>query len=207
MAQILDTNGYKALRGITDNSRDAQITAALKPAEHVIQRAINRDILSDPVTETRKFRYEGPIVNIDDAVKITAVKIDSAALVEDEHWIAEPYDREQPFYWLDFGPYSGRAPSPEMGFERNLDILNRRPFRWVEVTAEWGWKEIPEDLRLALALLIDEVANPTSGGSGISAKSVADTSVVYEAPEASSAPPVLPPAVQQILNPFRRIVL
>lgn len=207
MAAILDTAGYKALRGITDATRDAQIAAALPPAEAAIQRYIGRDVTSALVTETRKFRYEGPIVNIDDIVKITQAKIDDLVLVADEQFIAEPNDKTQPFYWLDLGPFTGRRASPLMGFTRNEDVLGRRPFRFITITGEWGWDSIPVDLKLAVAMLVDEVASPSAEHRGISAEAVADTSVVYESPEVSTSPAVLPPAVEEILNPFRKIVL
>jgi len=207
MQTILTTTAYKTLRGITDSSRDAQIAAALPPAETAIARYIERDVLSDPVEEERKYRYEGPIVNIDDAAEIVQVKVNDAVLVRDEQFIAEPYDRSQPYFWLDLGPFTARRTSPEMGFMRNEDVLGAKAFVFVTVTAEWGWAEIPEDLKLAVAMLVDEVAGPNARERGISAKAVADTSVVYEAPESGQSPPVLPPAVEQLVNPFRKIVL
>lgn len=207
MQTILDTAGYKALRGITDTNRDVQIAAALPPAEDAIVRYIERDVLSDPVSEERKYRYEGPIVNIDDAAEVEEVKIGAAVLVRDEQFIAEPYDRSQPYFWLDLGPYTLRRASPEMGFMQNEDVLGSSTFRFVTVKAEWGWATIPPALQLAVAMLVDEVAGPNVKERGISAKAVADTSVVYEAPESGLSPPVLPPAVEQIVNPFRKIVL
>lgn len=208
MAAILDTAGYKTLRGITTADRDAQITAALPAAEDALARYIERDITVDPVTETRKYRYEGPIVNIDDAISITEVKIDDAVLVADTNYTAEPYDQSQPYYYLDLAGYTTRPASPLMGFMRNEDVLGRRAFTFVTVTAEWGWPDPkPEALKMAVALLVDELAPATSDRRGISAEAVADTSVVYESPEAATAPPALPPAVEQLVNPFRRIVL
>lgn len=207
MAQILDTAGYKALRGITDASRDAQIAAALPPAESAIISHIERDILVNPVTETRRYRYEGPIVNIDDTSLINAVTIDGTELVADEGYVAERQGADQPYSWLDLGFYMGRSASPEMGFTRNLDLLPARSFRFVEVDADWGWASIPESFKLAVAMFVDETAGAAAQHRGISAQAVADTSVVYEAPENSNSPPVLPPAVEEILNPYRRIVL
>jgi hypothetical protein len=208
MAAILDTEGYKALRGITDAGRDAQIAAALPAVEDAIARYIERDITTDPVTETRKYRYEGPIVNIDDAIAVNEVKIDEMPLVADTHYTVEPYDRSQPFYYLDLGATVYRPPSPLMGFKRNEDVLGRRGFQFVTVTAEWGWPDPkPASLKMAVALLVDELAPATATQRGISAESVADTSIVYESPESANSPPVLPPAVEQLVNPFRRIVL
>jgi hypothetical protein len=94
-----------------------------------------------------------------------------------------------------------------MGFMRNEDVLGTAPFRFVTVKAKWGWGTIPPALKLAVALLVDETAGANVAERGISAKAVADTSVVYEAPESGTSPAVLPPAVEQILNPFRKIVL
>lgn len=205
--KILSVEQYKALRGITDTKRDAQIAAALPSVEDAIVRYIERDVLSDLVTEERKYRYEGPIVNIDDAAEIEEVKIGTAVLVRDEQFIAEPYDRSQPYFWLDLGPYTLRRASPEMGFMRNEDVLGTSTFRFVTVKAEWGWATIPPALKLAVAMFVDEVAGANARERGISAEAVADTSVVYEAPESGMSPPVLPPAVEEIVNPFRKIVL
>jgi hypothetical protein len=208
MAAILDTTGYKTLRGITTSERDAQITAALPIVEDAIARAIERDILEDPVTEERKFRYEGPIVNIDDCSSIASVKIDNRELTDFEDFVAEPQDHSQPFYWLDLGPYTGRPASPLMGFMRNEDVLGTgRPFRYVTITADWGWASKPQALKLAVALLVDEFATERAEHSGKSAEAVADTSVVWEAPESSNAPPSMPPAVENLIFPFRKIVL
>jgi hypothetical protein len=207
MAEILDTAGYKTLRGIDDTNRDAQITAALPPAEDAIASYIERDILEDPVTEVRRFRYEGPIVNIDDASAINGVKIDDLTLVEGEQYVAEPQDHTQPFYWLDLGPFTGRPASPLMGFTRNEDVLGARGFRYVTIDAEWGWAAAPAAFKLAVALLVDEFANERSSHAGKSAEAVAETSVVWEAPESGLSPPVLPPAVEQLVNRYRKIVL
>lgn len=208
MAQLLTAADYKKLRGITGADRDDQINAALPGVEDAVARTIERDVLADLVTEERKFRYEGPIVNIDDASTISSVKIDTRELTDSEDYVAEPQRRSQPFYWLDLGPYTGRAASPLMGFMRNEDVLGTgRGFRYVTITAEWGWAIKPPALKLAVALVLDELARPSNAEAGISAKSVAETSVVYEAPESGMSPPVLPPAAEQLLNPFRKIVL
>jgi hypothetical protein len=207
MAQILDTAEYKTLRGIETAERDAQIAAALPIAEDAISRYAERDFTVDPVTETRRYRYEGPIVNIDDAIDVQEVVVDDVVLAPDDNYTVEPYDRSQAYYFLDLSAYSGRRSSPLMGFTRNEDVLGTRQNRFVDVTAEWGWETVPEALKLAVALLVDEFASPRAAHSGISAEAVADTSVVYEAPEPGTAPPVLPPAVAQLVDPFRKIVL
>jgi hypothetical protein len=207
MASILTKDEYKTLRGITTADRDDQITAALGPVEDAISRYAERDFTVEPVTETRRYRYEGPIVNIDDAIEVQSVEIDDVLLDPDVSYTVEPYDRSQAYYFLDLSAYSGRRSSPLMGFTRNEDVLGTRQNRFVDVTAKWGWETVPEALKLAVALMVDEFASPRAEHSGISAEAVADTSVVYEAPEPGTAPPVLPPAVAQLVDPFRKIVL
>jgi hypothetical protein len=207
MAQILDLAEYKTLRGIDTTDRDPQISAALPIVEDAISRYAERDFTADPVTETRRYRYEGPIVNIDDAIDVEEVEIDGVLLSPDDNYTVEPYDRSQAYYFLDLSAYSGRRASPLMGFTRNEDVLGTRQNRFVDVTAEWGWGTVPEALKLAVALMVDEFASPRTEHTGISAEAVADTSVVYEAPEPGTNPPVLPPAVAQLVDPFRKIVL
>ena len=204
---VLTKAAYKTLRGITDTDRDDQIEAALPAAEDAIAAYNGRDFAAPVVTETRKFRVEGPIVNIDDVSEITEVKIDDHVLVADEDYVASPQDPRQPYYYLDLAYYTYRPASPEMGFTRNEDVFGSRPFRFISVTGKWGWDTAPKALQLAVALFVDEVATAASHRRGVSAEAVADTSVVYEAPESANAPPVLPPVVEQLLNRYRRIEL
>jgi hypothetical protein len=143
MAQILDLAEYKTLRGIDTTDRDPQISAALPIVEDAISRYAERDFTADPVTETRRYRYEGPIVNIDDAIDVEEVEIDGVLLSPDDNYTVEPYDRSQAYYFLDLSAYSGRRASPLMGFTRNEDVLGTRQNRFVDVTAEWGWGHRP----------------------------------------------------------------
>lgn len=206
--QILSLSDYKTLRNITDTSRNEQLALALRAAEDAIVRYTQRDFLKTPKSETRKYPYEGRIVNIDDADSIEEVKLDTLKLTADTDYIAMPYEEDVVWY-LDLGPYTGRPASPLMGFTRNEDILGRPPFRFVTVKAKFGWPQasLPPSLTTAVAMLVDEWAGAATEHRGISAEAVADTSRVYESPEISTSPPVLPPAVEQLLNPFRKVTL
>lgn len=206
--QILPLAEYKTMRQIADTARDTQITATLEAAEDAIVRYTQRDFLKKPTSETRKYPYDGQIVNIDDADEIEEVKINEQVLVADEDYIAMPYG-EDVVWWLDLGPYTGRPASPLMGFKRNEDILGRPPFQFVTVKAKFGWTQsrLPKSLKIATAILVDEWASAATERRGISAEAVADTSRVYEAPEPATAPVSLPPAVESLLAPFRKVTL
>jgi len=205
---ILSLSEYKTMRGITDATRDSQLTLGIAQAEDAVIRFTGRDFKKVPAVETRKYPLEGPIVNIDDAGEITQVSVDGYGLVSDTNYIAQPYG-EGVVYWLDLGEWWGRPASPLMGFTRNEDTLSQRTFRFVSVTASFGWPaaSLPPVLKLATALIVDEAFSAAADNRGISAEAVADTSVVYESPEPASAPASLPPAVEELLNPFRRITL
>ena len=120
----------------------------------------------------RTFEYDGSgFLEIDDAATIVGLSTDAGypaatyPLSSDE-WTAQPH-REQaedePYYYLLV--HALRLPmSPEMGFERNLDSLGasyKPPI--VTVTADWGWEVIPEDVKYAAALTVENsVVKPPS---------------------------------------------
>lgn len=172
MADLLTLNEYKELLGIdpTNNRDDARITAMLPVSSRAIRQFTDRafEVASGPAT-TRTYEYDGSgFLEIDDATSIVSLSTDagfpsaSYPLTTDE-WTAQPAEGEIFYYLLIHG---ARLPaSPEMGFERNLDTLGvslKAPT--INVTANWGWPEIPPDIKYAAALTVqNSIKAPDAG--------------------------------------------
>ena len=172
MADLLTLAEYKALVGIdpTDNRNDPQITALLPAASRAVRNYAERsfDIASGPAS-TRTFLYDGSgILDVDDFTTLTSISTDLGVVggvpydFSAQEYTAMPAEGEV-YYWIVLygGPVS---PSPEMGFERNLDTLDldgRQPT--ISVTATWGWPAIPEDVKLAAAWTIQDTMRTPQG--------------------------------------------
>lgn len=168
MPDILTLDEYKSMAGITRTTKDGEYAAALPGVTQAILGYTGRDFTSTPpVVGTRQFEYdESGYLDIDDAVSITSVVAivpwgTNYTFTEDE-WYAQPARRDDnAVYWyLALPGWIGGA-SPEMGFMRNADVLYREG-RWrskpvmVEVTANWGWPRIPDDVKMAAKWTLDD---------------------------------------------------
>lgn len=216
MADILSVSDYKTLRGITDAARDASLALGAAAATDAILQYTDRDFTTLEETATRKFPYDfSGILETDDFVSVSDVVLDGRSLVVDVDYFPGPsMGPGQTFYWLDLSLVRGA--SPAMGFTRNEDVLaregfltrRRRPVTQVSVTAAYGWPSSgpPASVKLAAAWLIDEAAPAfEAAATGHQAEAIADLSFVNASPEERSGPPVLPPRVISLLEPFRRL--
>jgi hypothetical protein len=83
------------------------------------------------------------------------------------------------YTWLEIATF-GQDPTGAMGFTYNLDTyLQRSPSGSVEVTvnAEWGWPEVPEDVKRAVIWIAGGMDDPDevdSGGKELTSESIAE---------------------------------
>lgn len=193
MAALITLSEYKAINGVksSDTSRDAEITAAISYASSAVLSFTERDFGTPLVTEDRTFAYDGTgYVDIDDAQTVNTVTLVvpnvQDYLLDSYQWLAGPprRDNSQVYYYVELYAGWGIGPaSPEMGFERNLDVLAAEG-RWVgqrptvKVNATWGWPSIPDDVKVAVAwTLNDWMARPS--GEGVVAEAIVDYSRSY----------------------------
>lgn len=179
-APILTLAEYKELVGIdpTNTVDDDRINALIPAASRAVRSFTDRKFeLASPDPTEREFHYDGSgIIDIDDCTSIVSVTTNTGVPgavfpVEAEAYTAQP-DRP-PYYYLVLhsGPFY--AYSPEMGFERNLDQYEALPAKPVIVTVEafWGWQELPEDVKLAAAWMIEDIVTKP-GGDNLSSEAI-----------------------------------
>ena len=155
-SEIITLSQLKEALGtpVSDTTKDIKLTQAIKSASSAIRTYLDRDFGTSVVTETRSYVYDGSgVLEIDDCVSgsITSVVV-AGRTVSTKEWLPQPYRRSPVVYWLLLAPAYGI--SPAMGFTWNLDTyyLYANPVAYtitVDVTADWGWVEIPEDIQQA----------------------------------------------------------
>lgn len=211
VAAILTKEQYKTLRSIGNTERDAQLELAIPAAEQMVVDYIDRDLTTDPVAETRTFRYEpgSVIVNIDDCTSVGVVKISNRDLTAGWDYELGRAPAEPVISWLEVDPQIGYRVDPLYEVTHVVGNVARRPFLNIEVTATFGWNEsdIPASARQATIWLVDEIVSASTEETGKAAESIADVSYVFRGEENPNAPAVLPPRVAQILTPLRRVSL
>lgn len=163
MADILTIEEYKGFMGVQPgNTReDTQIAALLPAATRAVKNFTGRSFdVTAGTSSARQYQYDHcGMLDIDDCTAVVSVSTDAGVMgqtydLRTDEWTAMPQDDSDVFYYLLIqGGYMGI--SPEMGFERNLDQLPtsyRQPL--FTVTATWGWPSIPEDVKLAGAIIV-----------------------------------------------------
>jgi hypothetical protein len=220
---ILSETEYQLLRKDTTATKE-QLELILPWVDDIICRYCNRNFTDAPVTETRKYLYEGSgIQDIDDCSNITSVVLnDETSLEIDQQYQPMPM-RGPIFEYLDLGPHlpfwflSG---SPEMGFISNRDVLFyeslnwgsslpralQRRFNFLEVTATFGWPPnlLPPSLKQAAVWLVDEALTTDAESKGLTGESIGGVSYQYLNDAATIGPAVLSPRVRTILDVYRR---
>jgi hypothetical protein len=177
MADLITLSEYREALGLQpgdDTERDPQRTQAKSWASDAVRAFTERDFGTDQVTETRIFDYDDSgYIDVDDAEEITTVALVQSnypdVTLTDDEWAAGPTRRDDSpvYYWIELlGGRALRGHSPEMGFARNLDVLSREGRLWafktkVHVTADWGWPEVPGDVKQATVWIAEALrANP-----------------------------------------------
>lgn len=214
---FLTLDEYKSFMGIqaNDTRKDAQVTALIPSVMRAVSTYTGRNFVIAAGTPTpRQFTYEGEwIIDIDDAVTVTAVSTDYGVpgqtyTLDTNQWTAMPQDDSEVLYYLLLhgGPYFGV--SPEMGFERNLDqyqFTGKRPL--ITVTADWGWPSIPDDVKLAAALTLNALLTSNSAGrdESLTAEAIEGYSRAWGAKAGVTTAMTIPNRARDLLAGYQRI--
>lgn len=152
---------YAAAGVVVGDLTDAEVskyTFAIKAASQAVRNYTGRtfEIATGALT-ARTFQYDGSgFLEINDCQSVLGVAGVYGSVSRDllaEEFLAQPYDGQPVFEWLQLVEGVWGVGSPEMGFKRNLDKLyGTMPMSAVlmTVTANWGWSEIPYDVRQAV---------------------------------------------------------
>lgn len=219
MADLITLNEYKALTGLdpTNTHYDAMVTAMIPAASRAVATYTGRDFGSALVTETRTFQYDGSgFLDIDDCVSVLSVSltvsgaVDAVVLRDTEYLPMPPRRDDSPVYYYILMPgaqYGGI--SGEMGFTRNLDVymaegryLGMPPV--VNVTAQWGWPVVPDDVKLATAWTISEW-RARSDSEGLASESIESYSRAYSRGEQGQEVFAVPSRVRDILAMYAKV--
>lgn len=148
----------KAFLGITDTASDAKLALAISGASAAIRSYTGRAFGQAAAIATNTYAYDrSGWLDIDDCTLITAVTLDSTALVLNQTYTAGPDrgyltpDGGSVYEWLEVVP--GYAMSPAMGFTYNLDTFQlyglvglAQQYSSVAVTATFGYPSVPPDV-------------------------------------------------------------
>lgn len=185
--------------------------AAISSASAAVRNYTDRDftVNSSGIASARSFEYDDSgYVDINDAQSVTGVSVlfpygGLPMSLTTNQWSALPYDGPVKDNIIIYSP-TFYGMSREMGFTWNLDTYEGSPGYGpppvVEVTAVWGWAEIPEDVQQATVWAAAAFAEDAR-------------QITSEAIEGFSrsmnviAPTALPLRSRDLLDQYRRIVV
>lgn len=216
MADLITLTELKTALGIPDPSAehpdDAKNAAAISAATEIIRTYTDRTFDITPpaaVATSRQFEYDGSgYLDIDDAQTITTVSAiydstfnPTSRPLNAFEWSARPFNKPVKF-WLQLPDSPYAQGSPAMGFKYNADTYSEYgrslEYSIIEVTAVWGWPEIPADIRQAVIWTTLHLAeNPKS----YIAESIEGYSRAYSI-GGGTVDDVLPDRARQVLLPY-----
>lgn len=213
---IIDLSEYKELLGIQsgDTRNDAQIEALLPAVSRAVRTFTGRSfVLTDGTSSTRTYLYDGSgFLDIDDCSVVTAVTTDAGVVgqtftMDTTQYTVMPQDDSDVYYYLvvNGGPF---GISPEMGFTYNLDTIGIKPKDpMISVTAQWGWPEMPDDVRLATALSAAEMLSkgPGSQSDGLTAEAIEGWSRSWGGRTGAMAAMAIPNRARDLLANYQRM--
>lgn len=221
---IITLAEYKTRRQITEASPEADeaTQAALWSAEDAVLQYTGRDFTTAQGVQAREYSWEihSMILEIDDFVgRPSALTFEVPGIggvvpfVPGAYWVGPNEGITN--YYLDFTPTKQLSSYSigVMGFTRNLDTYFARGGGEIDavnvfVTAEFGWPgESPPSIKQAVTWLVDEFNAPDKGGEELESESIAQLSYTYQREPTKERVATLPPRVQQLLDPYRRIAL
>jgi hypothetical protein len=212
---IITLSEYKSLMGVQsgDTRDDPQITALLSPVSRAVRAYAGRSfVLADPTPSVRTFLYDGSgFLDLDDCSSVTLVTTDAGVAgqtfsLDTTQYTVMPQDDSEVFYYLvvNGGPF---GISPEMGFRYNLDTIGLKPKDpMISVTATWGWPEIPDDVKLATAMTINEFMGSEAGNSeGLSSEAIAGWSRSWGGRSSGYMALAIPNRARDLLSNYQRM--
>lgn len=212
---LLTLPEYKSLMGVqSGNTRDdAQISALLESASRAVQVYTGRTFeVSTRRTTARSFLYDGSgFLDIDDCTMVTGVTVSVPGTTNinlaAEEWTAMPGDGPIFHYLLLHGGVSPYAFSPEMGFERNLDQYPAMRVKnpTLNVTATWGWPEVPSDVKLATALTIQGFLGTKNVPEGLTAEAIEGWSRSFGTRQGMTVSLAIPSKARDLLAAYQRV--
>jgi hypothetical protein len=219
---LITLDEYKLRVGLpaAAGPNDAAYQAAIDDASTAVLNESDRDFAAPNVTEDRDYTYDGAgVLSIDDCETVNTVTFQNASTLPDTSWRAK---REGPpavtvYSWLKL-PIINWGDAPQsigvMGFEQNLDRFIAQPGGFPELTvtvnADWGWPDVPEDVKRAVAWTAFEFyqTSPSGGeAGGLASESVAEVAKSYfqeQTQQGSSSPEPLPARARALLLPYQR---
>ncbi len=183
--------------------------AAIRSASAAVRAYTDRDFTpnASAVATTRTFEYDDSgYVDIDDCREVTSVSVTFPQggfpiYLQTSQWQALPFQGAVKDTLVIYSA-TFHAQSREMGFTYNLDRYEgalAMPPR-VEITATWGWPEIPEDVQQAT---VWTAAAFTEDARQITSESIESFSRSMN----TLAPTALPLRARDLLDEYRRIVV
>jgi hypothetical protein len=206
---LVDLATFKEAVGDTGSTNDSLYTRLLQAASQAVLNFTDRDFNTDVVTETRDVDApdRGNIIDIDDAVSV--IDVTGLGGVDWRVGSEGPAASAGVYTYIEVAAF--RADSPLMGFTRNEDLFGFGFSNNVQVTADWGWPDVPADVVQAVIWATEDFAGDISNPSGaLAAKSVAEVAENYLQQSQQRSPgdtDPLSPRVTGLLVPYRRVTL
>jgi hypothetical protein len=212
---LITLTEYKALMGVqAGNTRDdVQIAKLIPSASQAVETYTGRSFaLTEGAATARDFLYDGSgFLDIDDATSVTSIDFlvpnSDPRTLDSQEWTAMPQGGPVIYYLLVHGGISPFASSPEMGFTWNADrypaLMYRNPT--LSVTANWGWEEVPEDVKLATALTVKQYVGAGSNPEGLTAEAIEGFSRAWGGRTGSFTALAIPNRARDLLAAYQRV--
>jgi hypothetical protein len=184
---------------------------AIHAASAAVRSYTDRDFTlnASGVATARNFEYDDSgYIDIDDAQSVTLVRVllpynaPSMTLTTNQ-FQALPFDGPVKDNIILYYPDFSYGMSREMGFTWNLDTYDGPmgdPPPIVEVTAVWGWAEIPDDVQMATIWIASAFSEDD--------RSITSENIDSFGRSYSTAPPsAIPLRARDLLDQYRRIVV
>lgn len=218
MPDLITLEEFRAATGrsVTDTRDDARFTQLIPFVSAAIRSFTERDFAAPIVTEERVFEYDGSgFLDIDDASDVQSVALTYPNTGVADHvlpatdWTPKPQRRDDApvYHYIALGR-GWTAGSPEMGFERNLDVWAREhPYgvssALVKVTATWGWPVVPGDVKVATIWTMQAWLTRPSG-QGVTSEAIEGWSRSWGSRDASTARLAIPDEARDLLVSYAK---
>lgn len=190
---------------------DAKLHKSISAASDAIRKFTDRSFGVSIAKGVRIYDFDtSGYLDIDDAWLVEKVDFTIRTFtfpVPTEYWRSEPVEGP-PYEYLVIPKWAG-VYSPQMGFTYNLDRISQE-HGWpglmpqVKVEAEWGWPEVPEDVRQAAILTAATMAEKPDQ---MVSESIAQYSYTSQNRATAGPPPAIPSKAQDLLAPYVRFLI